>query len=922
MKKIVFILSLIICQTIMAQEKGIIIGKLLDKEMDNEPLSFASVVIKGTVIGTETDLEGNFSLSVNSGSYVLVFNFLGYKSLEVPITVISGETLIVNRILESAEGVALEEVTLKANISKQKETALLLEQRKAAVIKESIGIERLSKIGVSNAASATTKISGVSRSEESGNIYIRGLGDRYLSTSMNGLPIPSDDVQNKNIDLSLFSTNLLNSIAISKTYTTSSYADQSSGNVDIISKKYSKKEMSFGIIGGLNTAVSSLKGDFKRSLISDDVSFGFHNKKYILSDAITYQGWDPLISNNTINFNGSFSAGYKFKVFDKDFSIHATASHGQSFGYQEGLFKSYRANILDNDFTSASYTTNTNTTGYVRGELKLNDDHKISYNTLFVNKGVDNIYEQGRDGNGYVFDQQPQENGAFVRDQNYKQTTMFVNQLMGEHKLNEKYTLKWAVGYNFVLAEEPNRIRNEGNILDDNGTFTYAFVGDFQQRKTSQKIQDDEMNGNIESQFSFGEIDEDDNRPFKLNIGANFRLKERAFKSLFVGVSARDFTTSSVDQISSTFIAGNFNTVSGLPELILREQLPDLYNADLRVMAGYLNLDFGLNKKFSGNVGLRYELDKVAIVWDVTNYVGRIGSINKEYREVYPSLNLKYEVNKNSFFRLASSFTQTLPEFKEIAPFEYVSPTGRVIKGNPNLEKSSIFNIDTKWEFFPSSEELFSATIFYKNIQDPINLAQARGSAGIFQYQNTGEMASVIGIELEGRINLLENADEKSILNANVNITKMKFNQDILELYQYNGKTDTDLQGASDFIINSSLSYRTRSKNEFIASISGNYSSDKIYALGSPEDFVNSATLFNDEIIEKGFISLDLVVSKKINDKLSLKIIGKNLFNPRIDQTQVITVFDASDIILSQVNETIQSYKRGSLLTIGFSYKF
>ena len=120
-------------------------------------------------------------MSINSGSYVLVFNFLGYKSLEVPITVISGETLIVNSILESAEGVALEEVTLKANISKQKETALLLEQREAATIKESIGAERLTKIGVSNAASATTKISGVSRSEESGDIYIRGLGDRYLS---------------------------------------------------------------------------------------------------------------------------------------------------------------------------------------------------------------------------------------------------------------------------------------------------------------------------------------------------------------------------------------------------------------------------------------------------------------------------------------------------------------------------------------------------------------------------------------------------------------------------------------------------------------------------------------------------------------------------------------------------------------------
>ena len=235
MKKIVFILSLMICQTIMAQDKGIIMGKLLDKEMNNEPLSFASVVIKGTVIGTETDLEGNFSLSINSGSYVLVFNFLGYKSLEVPITVISGETSVVNRILESANGVALEEVTLKANISKQKETALLLEQRKATTIKESIGAERLSKIGVSNAASATTKIAGVARSEESGDIYIRGLGDRYVASSMNGLPIPSDDVQNKNIDLSLFSTNLINSIRIHKTYVTSMYSDQSSGNIDIIS---------------------------------------------------------------------------------------------------------------------------------------------------------------------------------------------------------------------------------------------------------------------------------------------------------------------------------------------------------------------------------------------------------------------------------------------------------------------------------------------------------------------------------------------------------------------------------------------------------------------------------------------------------------------------------------------------------------
>jgi outer membrane receptor protein involved in Fe transport len=312
----------------------------------------------------------------------------------------------------------------------------------------------------------------------------------------------------------------------------------------------------------------------------------------------------------------------------------------------------------------------------------------------------------------------------------------------------------------------------------------------------------------------------------------------------------------------------------------------------------------------------------VDVIWDVTNFVGRVGTITKEYQELYPSVNLKYEINNKSFFRLASSITQTLPEFKEIAPFEYVSPTGRVIKGNPDLERSSVFNIDTKWEYFPSKEELLSTTVFYKNIQDPINLAQSRGSAGIFQYQNTGKKSTVFGIELEGRINLVENDDEKSILSANMNLTKMWFNQDILELYQYNGQKEAALQGASDFIVNSSISFRSRSEKEFLASITGNYSSDKIYALGSPEDFTNSATLFNDEIIEKGFVSLDLVVSKKINNKLSVRVVGKNLLNPRIEQKQLITVFDANDNIVSLTNQTVQSYKRGSVINIGFNYKF
>ena len=937
MKKII-IAFVLLSQIVAAQSKGIVKGNLTDAEMNGDPLPFANVFIKGTTIGGTTDFDGNYTLSVDEGSHVLVFSFVGYQTVETNIVVKAGETLTVNQQLSAKQGLTLDEVQIQAVVSKEKETALLSDQKKAAIIKESIGAQRLSKIGVSNAAGATSKISGVTRSEGSGDIYIRGLGDRYLFTSMNGLPIPSDDVQNKNVDLSLFSTNLINNIGISKTYTTSGYSDQSSGTVDVVSKKYAKKGFSIGFSGGLNSAVASLNEDFKKSIISEDATFGFHSKKYALSDAIVYQGWDPVRAGNTPNFGLSFSGGKKVQLFGNDLAIFATASYSQSYEYREGMFRSFRANVEDNAFPHSiadasnalndapdveDFYTNVRLTGYIRGDYKIGDDHKIGYNTLFVNKAQDRVYEAGRNGLGYVFDQQPQEEGAFIRDQNFKQTTMFVNQLMGEHQLADNNELKWALGYNFVLAEEPNRIRNEGNIIDPNGTFTYAFVGDFQQRKTSQKIRDIEYNGFVEDQIAFGNIDEDDNRPFKLHVGANFRYKERSFRSQFIGVSARNFTVGSVDVISDTFIYDNF---SGQPKLTLTEQQPDVYNADLTVLAGYANLDFTLNKNFSGNVGLRLERDEINVLFDVGNYiqngVARFGSANKTYTELYPSLNLKYAMNEKSFVRLATSITQTLPEFKEIAPFEYVSPTGRVIKGNPELNKSSVFNIDAKWEFYPQRDELFSATAFYKNIKDPINLAQARGSAGIFQYENTGEEATVYGLELEARTNLIENDDQKSILSANANLTKMWFNQDLSDLFQYKGRVESGLQGASDFIANGSMSYNNRAENEFVATLTGNYASDKIYALGSPEDFANSATLFNDEIIEKGFVTLDLVMSKQINKNLSLKFTGRNLLNPDIQQTQQITVFDANDAVVQSTNEIVQSYKKGSEFSIGVTYKF
>ena len=893
--------SLLLIQTIYSiAQTGSITGKVTDAS-NNESLIGTTVMFKGTTRGTITDFDGTYIIqNIEPGNYTLVISFISYDSQEKEIDVKAGEETIVDVALAPAT-IEVEGVEVVAKANRETESMLLLDQKNASGIKESIGSQRLSSLGVSDAAGATSKISGVTRNEGSGDVYIRGLGDRYLSTTMNGLPIPSDDVEKKNIDLNLFSTDVIKNIGINKTYTTEGYADQSSGNVDISSKTLSEK-VTLELAGGSNTNILSngMFGNFKSTQNLNDVTFGFYQAPYTTKDAIKYQSWNALDRSFPVDRSFSVLGGKKFKLFGKDFSVFATASHSNSSEYSKGIYKDYRSNVLDKSYTDAeNFVTEFNTTGLLNLVYDFNKDHSINYNSLVVLKTIDQLYEQGRNGEGYKYDQLPQQEQSFVRDQNLKETQIYINQLLGTHNITDKNRVEWAVGYNIVNADEPNRIRNEVNMLDEN-TVAFAYVGDFQQKKSMQTISDDEVNGYLKDILTF--VDED-NKVLKLNYGGTFRRKSRNFYSLPYGVRAKTPRASSIDNLDEVLL--NLDLYES-GDLQLREVTPDLYDAILTVYGGYFNVYFG-NNKISGNLGLRYERDELNIDWDVTNYVGRVGSLDETYDNILPALVLKYQVTENSSFRLATSKTITLPEFKELAPFEYVSPTGQVTKGNPDLVKSDNYNFDLKWEYFPAPGQLFSLTGFYKMINDPINMAQTRGSSGNFYFANTGERADVYGVEAEARFDIIKaESTGTPDLNMTLNATRMWFNQDLYDIFQYNSKTEVDLQGAAGFIFNGALSYSTNTENEFQATLTGNYSSDKILALGAPEDYANSDILFNNEIIEKGFATVDLVLSKVINKTFEVKFSAKNLLNPKIEQTQEIKPLSEEAF-----TDVVSSYKKG-----------
>ena len=903
-KLVISALLLILTTTVMAQT-GTVKGTVTDAK-NNESLIGTTVMIKGTTIGTTTDFDGNYLIpKVQPGKHTLVVSFISYDPQEMEIEVKADEEKVINIKLEPAT-IEVEGVEVVAKANRENESMLLIDQKNASGIKESIGSQRMSSLGVSDAATATSKISGVTKNEGSGDIYIRGLGDRYLTTTMNGLPIPSDDVEKKNIDLNLFSTDIIGNVGVNKTFAVETYGDQTSGAVNIGSKTYSEK-IDIEATAGTSTNIlgDGVFGSFKGTQNMNDVTMGFYSNSYSTIDAIRNQSWNTTEQSLPLKRGLSLMGGKKFKLFNNDFFVFATIAHENDFEYETGIYQKYRMNSLNSSFTDAeTFNTIYNTTGLLNLTYDFNKDNHLNINSMLIYKTVDQLYEQGRNGEGYVRDQDPQEDAAFVRDQNLKETKIYINQLLGSHKLNDNNQVNWAVGYNWVSADEPNRIRNEVNTLDAN-TVQFAHVGDYQQRKSLQNIEDSEINGYLKDEINL--IDEDAKK-LKLNVGGNFRMKQRDFSSLSVGIRAKGVQVSSIDNLDEALLD---NTLYNNGTLIVRERLADLYSADLKVYGAYVDANFELNK-LSGNLGVRYEKDQMDIDWDVANYVGRVGSLANDYDNILPALSLKYQVDKKNSLRLAASKTVTIPEFKELAPFNYVAPTGRVTMGNPDLKHSQNYNVDLKWEMFPATRELISVTGFYKMINDPINRAQVRGSSGYFIFENTGDKADVYGLEFEARYYIIKAVETgMPSLNLIVNATKMWFNQDLLEEFQYNSKTETDLQGASGFIANAALSFSNNKEKEFVATLSGNYSDDKIFALGAPEDFENSATLFNNEIIEKGFTTVDLIISKKLSDRISLKFSGKNLLNPEIQQTQEI-----KPLTEDARTEVVSSYKKGINLSL------
>lgn len=919
--KFLFI-TLFICAISVAQNKGTISGVLTDKEMNNAALPFANVLIKGTNISANTDIDGKYSLSLNPGNYTVIFSFVGYESVEKPVTIKANETVTVNQVLASGSFTLKDVVVKSTGASKQKESALLLDQKNAVSFKAAIGAEEISRKGVNDVANAVAKVSGVSKQDDSGNVFVRGLGDRYNVTTLNGLPLPSNNPANKNILLEIFSTNIVDNIAISKTFESQNYADFGGANIDISAKKFSGKPfVTFSIGTGANTNVL---GEDHFYLQDGPNYTGFKKVGVPNAPLLPYSystSWDRQENKNILNAFYTLSAGKKFNLNDESsIATFVTGSFSAKNKFTQGYSRGGITSDGDifSDFVRTAYKHNTTTTVMGTADYKINNKNSIFFTTLFLNSSEQDYSEyegtnQNFDGGG---DAQQQISG-FIKRGTFERTQLIVNQLTGKNKFSDRLNLNWGVGYSMSNSAVPDRMQNSFVYAPNAVDYTFFTNSNINNHRFFQDLKENEIAANIALSYNFNKKD-DDTYKGKVTVGYSGKFKDVDYNmnqySFFPNRTTISFPKEDIHHTDNYLDPAHWGSSYSNP-------INQMYTGNLDINAAFANVQYSLTERLSVILGARLE-QLTQNVFYITTTVPNGGNSDDSKFNVLPSLISKYTLTDKQNLKFSASKTYTLPQFKEKVPIIY-EDVAQAYEGNPRLYASTNYNFDLGWEFFPKSSELISVTAFGKIIQNPINEMFLNSSSNDITYANTGDKATVAGVEVEYRKDLFEierNDNLKTKLSFDANGSYLYTNQD-LSNEKVNSEndfganftfTESKLSGASNFLANANLSFMndfTETKN-ITATVSYSYFSDKLAVIGTSRV---------GNMVDKAVNKLDLIINTSLTKSLKLGIIYNNILNPTFERVQEQGKVPGKEAIGDII---ATSYKAGSDLRLTLNYTF
>ena len=893
----ILFLSLIAFTYSTQAQTGTINGVITDAKT-NEPLIGASVLVKGTTNGAAADFDGNYIIqNVAVGTHTLIVSYVSYNVITQ-----SGVVVEINKETEVdfemiSIDINLQEVEIIARLNHESENILLMEQRQALVSTQSVGAHELSRKGIGDAQAAVAQISGISRQEGVKNVFVRGLGDRYNATLLNGFPIPSEDPEYKNIALDFFGTDIIQNIGVNKVFSSSNYSDVGGAIIDISSKELiGDYDFTFDISGGINSSV--VGSNFLRQEGSN--YFGFSKNNEPIENQYNFSNsFDPGTVSMPLNQNIGLSGGKQFSLGDNNnpLSFYLVASHNTDYSFtEEKVRNTNTVGAIWQDQVGEKSSQNSNQLILANVSYGIKKKHNLLYNFMFIH--ANNQYVGEYEGiNSERHQGAVNDYGRSIRQQT-NDNLLLVNQILSNWQLTNSLKLNTGVSYNTVKGLEPDRKENYFSLSQGGN---YNLTGSNRNKRFFSELNNKDFNPKIALTYNLN--DRFGGGKSSLTLGYSGRFVKDKFEAVEYNFSRVGALPSfSVENLS---VEELFNNGINNGVLKMTTGRKNLYEVTKNIYSAYSELSYQLSTKLIGNIGLRADIVDMNVRYDVAGVTPGEVAVLKEY--FLPSLNIKYDLNDKNSLRLGSSKTYTLPQSKEISPFQYVN-ISFTSQGNPNLTPSDNYNIDLKWDYYLSPGELFSFTGFYKYIKNPIGRVDQANSAGMLSYDNISDHAVVGGVELELRKNLFnifntqfERMNRVSLgLNASYIYTNLVL--DILNTTPRN----SSLEGASPFLTNTDITYHhTKGDKSLTTSFMLNYISDRIHTIG--------ATGFND-IIEEGVATLDFAASYAFNSHLSLKLRASNLLNSAYKLSRESSVSN-NKVILNE-------FKKGQNISLGVSYDF
>ncbi|MDB4949943.1 MAG: TonB-dependent receptor [Gemmatimonadetes bacterium] len=901
-----------------AQEQaGQVVGRVVDAAT-GRGLPGARISVEGSSAAAVSGVDGRYTLlRVPAGTRSVAVTLLGHAAKTVTgVQVGAGRATSLDVALTQA-AVQLAAISVSATRERGTVSRALDEQRSATGIVNATTSEQIARSPDADAARAVQRVSGVTV-QDGRYVFVRGLGERYTTASLNGARLPSPEPEKRVVPLDLFPSALLESITTSKTFTPDQPGDFSGAQVNLKTRSFpAHHTVSYSVSSGLNASAAGKSLPFAPTVGGRDwVALGASSRALpgalagvdFGSSALTQpqvnglirsfrNTWTPVRQTPQPNGSAALSVGGEDPFL------------GHRVGYIGSLTYARTQDVRLDEVNARSgagaggvpvardvFRGQTGETSVLWGGL-LNLSTMLGTGSRLE---LNNTYDRSADNTGH------EDTGLFtdadIRDVHrtqlrYVERRIRSNQLRATHTLAGT-TVDWSVTSSAVTRREPDRADlvygRESVAGGGYGPLAWLGVPDGSKR-TFGDLRERTWSEDASWRLGFGGA-----RDGLLKVGGALRTTARDAASqsyeILPGARAGALTPDQRAEQPETFFVQH--TQAGDSALTLSPNTSGgTYDAHDRVAAGFAMVEVSPVQAVRVIGGARLESWRLRL-GTATTAGGRY-DVARDNTDVLPSLAVNVALSDRQNVRLSATQTLSRPEYRELSPVSYRDLLGsQDVFGDTSLVRTRVQNYDARWEWYPAAGEILSASLFAKRFADPIEQIEvATSGAQQISYTNA-KSATSYGVELEARKGLEFLGERLSPLSVFANAT---FIRSQVRLREGGNSALTNgnraMVGQAPYVVNAGVSYAG----------DGGTSATLLYNVVGRR-ITRAATLpIADDVYQLPRSVLDLSLRFPLWSTLAAKVDGSNLLDSRFQEKQ-------GDVVR-------RSYRTGRTVAFGLSWR-